>query len=156
MYRVSPFTYWIGGMIASLLHARPVICTESETSRFPPPSGQTCGEYLADFLRTAPGTLQNPNSTDMCNYCSLRNADQFLAQSRVYYSERWRDWGLVWAYVLFDIALAVLTYYLFRVAVFGKKGEKKGGKAKKGAEKAVQQGAAPPNRQGDELPAPRA
>lgn len=152
MYRVSPFTYWIGGIVSTLLHDRPVVCSSTEVSRFSPPGGQTCGEYLADFLQTAPGVLQNPDSTTECNYCALRSSDQFLAGSQIYYSERWRNFGIMWAFIGFNIFMAVLTYWLFRVAKFGKKGgggKSKGGKgAEKVAEKTAREGAVPPNRDG--------
>lgn len=115
MYRASPFTYWTAGMVATQLHDRPVDCSTSETSVFSPPSGQTCGEYMQPYLTKAPGRLQNPQATQDCQYCSLRVADQYLAGSNIYWSERWRNFGIVWAYVVFNIFVAVVTYYLFRV-----------------------------------------
>ena len=153
MYRVSPFTYWIGGMCSTLLHGRQVICTDTETSRFDPPAGQTCQQYLADYLQTAPGLLQNPDATTECRYCPIQNGDQFLAGSNIYYGERWRNFGIIWAFVIFNIAIAVLTYWAFRVAKWGK-GSKKGTKSKaqdkteKVAQKPAQEGGAPPNREG--------
>lgn len=157
MYRLSPFTYWIGGMLSTALHGRAVSCAPSETSVFSPPSGQTCGQYLADYLQSSPGgVLQNPESEVDCRYCPLTVSDQFLAGSNIFWSERWRNFGIVWAFVIFNIAVAVLTYYIFRVAKWGGKGGKskgkKGAKAQQGAEQAVQgaakEGAQPPNREG--------
>lgn len=115
MYRISPFSYWIGGIVATELHGRAITCSTAETSIFSPPSGQTCQEYLAPFLQVAPGQLQNPNDTTDCRYCTLRNADQYLAGSKIFWSERWRNYGIVWAYIIFNIFIAVLAYYLFRV-----------------------------------------
>lgn len=115
MYRASPFTYWISSLVSTMLSGRSIVCSESETSIFSPPSGQTCQTYLADYLRTAPGVLQNPNDTTNCRYCSLRTADQLLAGSNVTFGTRWRDFGIVWAYVFFNVFAAVLTYYVFRV-----------------------------------------
>ncbi|KAL6889085.1 ABC-2 type transporter domain-containing protein [Trichoderma evansii] len=115
MWRVSVFTYWVGGIVATELHGRPIVCSESELSIFNPPSNQTCGEYLAAFLQQAPGQLQNPSATDQCRYCQLSNADQYLAGSRIYWSDRWRNYGIVWAYIAFNIFTAITLYYLFRV-----------------------------------------
>ncbi|KAK6075343.1 ABC-2 type transporter [Seiridium cupressi] len=115
MYRVSPFTYWIDGMISTQLHDRQVVCTASETSVFDPPSGQTCGQYLAAYLQEAPGTLQNPDDSSQCRYCSISVADQFLAGNGMSWDHRWRNFGIMWAFVFFNVAIAVLTYYLFRV-----------------------------------------
>ncbi|KAL9476207.1 hypothetical protein ACSS6W_006048 [Trichoderma asperelloides] len=115
MWRVSVFTYWVAGIVATELHGRPIVCSENELSIFNPPSGQTCGEYLAPFLQQAPGQLQNPSATDQCRYCQLSNADQYLAESRIYWSDRWRNYGIVWAYIVFNIFTAITLYYLFRV-----------------------------------------
>lgn len=115
MYRVSPLTYWVGGIAGTMLHGRPVNCSPTEISIFQPPPGQTCGEYLARFLRRAPGTLRNPNARSDCAYCKLRIADQFLARSGISWDYRWRNFGLLWAYIGFNIFGAVVLYYLFRV-----------------------------------------
>jgi ATP-binding cassette subfamily G (WHITE) protein 2 (PDR) len=150
MYRVSPFTYWIGGMVSTLLHDRPVVCSSTETGRFNPPSGQTCGEYLASYLQTAPGILQNPDATTNCQYCPFSSSDQFLAGSQIYYSQRWRNFGIMFAFIGFNIAMAVLSYWAFRVAKWDTGMFKRGGKMKKTEEKvqkAAQEGAAPPNRE---------
>ena len=153
MYRVSPFTYWIGGMVSTLLHDRPVYCSSTETLHFDPPSSQTCGQYLSDYLETAPGILQNAESTSNCQYCPLSSSDQFLAGSKIYYGERWRNFGIMFAFIGFSIALAVLSYWAFRVAKWdtsklrpkGKTG-RKAAKAGEKAKQSAQEGAAPPNR----------
>ncbi|KAM5346289.1 hypothetical protein ACJ41O_009294 [Fusarium nematophilum] len=121
MYRVSPFTYWISGIVATVLHGRPVECSARETSTFDPPSGQSCQEYLEPMLSSAPGWLQNPDATEQCQYCAFRNADQYLAGSNIFWSERWRNYGIMWAFVGFNMAVAVATYYLFRVKKWSKK-----------------------------------
>ncbi|KAL3962911.1 hypothetical protein ACCO45_004434 [Purpureocillium lilacinum] len=95
MYRVSPFTYWIGGIVATELHGRQINCSETELSIFNP-------------LRDIPAPEQ-------CMYCPVTNADQLLAASRIYWSDRWRNWGIFMAYIVFDIFVAVLLYYLFRI-----------------------------------------
>lgn len=115
MYRVSPLTYWVGGIAGTMLHGRQVECSSTEASIFNPPAGQTCQQYLAPYLAQAEGKLQNPSDTSQCRYCSLSNADQFLAGSGISWNARWRDFGLMWAYIVFDIAGAVVLYYMFRV-----------------------------------------
>lgn len=161
MYRVSPFTYWIGGLVATMLANRPVYCAESELSIFDPPAGQTCGAYLDAYATAAGGSIQNPGATANCEYCSLTNSNQFLASVSISYSDRWRNFGIVFAFILFNIFIAVLTYWLFRVANLKtltakfhktKKGAKAKGaaeKAKEGAEGAAAQGAHPGERSGE-------
>ena len=136
MYRVSPFTYWIAAMAGTQVNGKPVACSSTELSVFPPPAGQSCGQYLAAFLTDAPGQLLNPTSTTSCQYCGLRTADQLVAGSNIYYSQRWRNFGVFWAYIIFNIAMAVLLYYVFRVLDVKKISfrSKKGAKAKEAAE----------------------
>lgn len=116
MYRLSPFTYWIGGIVSTELHGRAVQCSERETNIFNPPQGMTCEAYLAPYAKAgAPGTLQNPLDTTDCRYCALSVADDFLTPAHIIWDERWRNYGIFWAYIIFDIAMAVLLYYFFRV-----------------------------------------
>lgn len=121
MYRVSPLTYWVGGLVATVLHGRQVRCSSSELSVFDPPARETCGSYMAPYLALAPGHLENPGDTAACRYCALSTADQLLEASEINWSHRWRDFGIVWAYVLFNIAMATLLYYVCRVKQWRKK-----------------------------------
>jgi len=86
---------------------------------FNPPSGQTCSQYLAEYFDAgAPGQLYNPSATSGCEYCPLTVADQFLAASDVYYSQRWRNFGIGFIYIFFNIFACIMLYYLFRVRRF--------------------------------------
>lgn len=115
MWRVSPFTYYVGGIASAALHGRHVICSTSELSIFDPPSGQTCGAYLAAFLEKAPGSLYNANATSGCQYCALTSADQYLATRRIYWDQRWRNYGIFWCYMIFNVFGTATLYYVFRV-----------------------------------------
>lgn len=115
MYRVSPFTYWIAGIVSTMLHGRQVHCTDTETQVFDTREpGQTCLQYLSPLAGQAPGQLNNPDATSDCKYCAYTVADQFLAPSKIYWSERWRNYGIMWAFIVFNIAMAVFLYYMFR------------------------------------------
>ncbi|KAF6803584.1 ABC multidrug transporter [Colletotrichum musicola] len=138
MYRVSPFTYWVAGIVSTQLHDRPVSCSASETSIFNPPANQTCGEYLSGYLETAPGRLQNPDAVEACRYCSLSNGDQYLAGSNIFYDERWRNFGIVWAFVVFNVFVAVVSYYLVRVKKWNSGAASKAKKEGKGKQPAAQ------------------
>lgn len=153
MYRVSPFTYWVGGMVSTMLAGRPVVCGAREVSVLNPPSGQSCGAYLGAFANATGGTIQNPEDEQSCRYCALSNADQFLAGSNIFYEERWRNFGIVFAFVAFNAFVAVLTYWLFRVANLndlkkrfskGKKGESKEG-VKESVQEVAKEGGHAPN-----------
>lgn len=115
MWRVSPLTYTVGGLAATTLHGRTVECAENELAIFDPPPGSTCGEYLAKYLEVAPGQLYNHDATSQCRYCSISNADQFLAGSDIEWGQRWRNFGIGWAYIGFNIMATIALYYLIRV-----------------------------------------
>jgi ATP-binding cassette subfamily G (WHITE) protein 2 (PDR) len=144
-----------------MLADRQVFCSDREISVFDPPPGQTCGAYLNDYASAAGGTIQNPGATSACEYCSLSNSNQFLASVSISYDERWRNFGIIFAFILFNIFIAVLTYWLFRVANLKtftakfhktKKGTKAKGtmeKATEGAADVAAQGAHPGQRSGD-------
>ena len=144
-----------------MLAGREVVCSDREISVFDPPNGQTCGTYLRDYASAAGGVIQNPGATSGCEYCSLSNSDQFLASVSISYSDRWRNFGILFAFIAFNIFVAVLTYWLFRVANLKtlsskfhktKKGAKAKGvveKAGEGAANAAAQGAHPGERNGE-------
>ncbi|KAH8805199.1 putative ABC multidrug transporter [Xylogone sp. PMI_703] len=115
MYRVSPLTYIVSGIAATGLGDRLIRCSVSETSVFNPNIGLDCGLYLQPFLSAAPGQLYNPSATSGCQYCPLSNTKQFLSQSSISLNTRWRNFGIVWAYIVFNGGMAILLYYLFRV-----------------------------------------
>lgn len=80
-----------------------------------PPADQTCSQYLSAFATAAGGQITNPNDTANCAYCPLTTTDQYLNSVAISYSTRWRDYGIVFAYIFFNIFAAIALYYTFRV-----------------------------------------
>ncbi len=80
-----------------------------------PPTGQTCGQYLNDYALRSGGSIYNPNATADCQYCAVSTADQFLASVAIMPSQRWRNYGIGFSYIVFNIFMAVVLYYVFRV-----------------------------------------
>ncbi|KAJ9614979.1 hypothetical protein H2200_001053 [Cladophialophora chaetospira] len=126
MYRVSPFTYLIGGWAGTGLANRAVVCAQNELAVFNPPTGQTCGKYLSAYLEGgAPGSLLNPSATTQCEYCPLQSANQFLANSWIDPSDQYRNLAILFAYIFFNMIAAVSLYYVFRVRHFSIKSLRK-------------------------------
>jgi ABC-type multidrug transport system permease subunit/ABC-type Mn2+/Zn2+ transport system ATPase subunit len=131
MYRVSPFTYYIGGISGAALHGRSIHCNNAELRVFDPPSGTTCGQYMARYLDLAGGNLYNPNATSSCEYCAMSSADDYLALREIFFANRWRNYGIFWSYFVFNVFGAITLYYVFRVRgwslkrpILSKKGKK--------------------------------
>ncbi|KAL4789751.1 ABC-2 type transporter-domain-containing protein [Aspergillus venezuelensis] len=115
MHLVSLLTYYVGGISGTALHGRDLHCSEPEMLSYNPRPGQTCGQYMQEFLKTARGALQNASSTGQCHYCPLQSVDQYLADSDIFRDLRWRNYGILWAYFAFNILGAILLCYIFRI-----------------------------------------
>jgi ABC-type multidrug transport system permease subunit len=126
MYRVSPFTYLIDGMLSTAVAHTKVTCAANEYLEFSPPSGQTCADYMKPYIDSLGGYLQNPDATGNCSFCQIANTDSFLASVSSHPQYMWRNFGIMWAYIIFNIAAAVFLYWLVRVPK--NKGKDKGKK----------------------------
>ncbi|KAB8079584.1 ABC-2 type transporter-domain-containing protein [Aspergillus leporis] len=115
MYRVSPFTYLVSGMLATGVGRTTATCEAVEYLHLTPPSNTTCGDYMAEYISSFGGYLQDPKATSECSFCSISSTDTFLAQVSSYYEDRWRNFGIMFAYIVFNIAAAVFIYWLARV-----------------------------------------
>ncbi|KAK6224463.1 abc-2 type transporter [Colletotrichum tabaci] len=115
MYWVSPMTYLVSGALSTCLHGSKVVCTAKELVRVPAPANTTCADFLGPFVQGAGGYLVDGAATDVCSYCSMRTTDDFLARFNIEYGDRWRNFGLLWLYVGFNIVAACGLYWLVRV-----------------------------------------
>ncbi|KAG7142602.1 ABC multidrug transporter C like protein [Verticillium longisporum] len=115
MYYISPGTYLVGGVMSSAIANAEVTCAASEILRLAPPSGMDCLEFLGAFAEAAGGNLLTPNATETCLYCPISNTDQFLARYSIKYATRWRDFGVLWAYILFNVSATLALYWAFRM-----------------------------------------
>ncbi|KPM39725.1 ATP-binding cassette transporter CGR1 [Neonectria ditissima] len=115
MYRASPGTYLMGGIMSTAVYGSDVTCADNEILSVLPPGNMTCSDFLGPFVEYAGGNLLNPSSTESCGYCALGSTEEFLSRFDISYDDRWRDFGLLWVYVLFNIGGALGLYWLFRV-----------------------------------------
>lgn len=88
-----------------------MLCGPTEVTVLDAPTNQTCGEYLADYLKTAPGYLLNSEALGRCEYCPLTDADQFLAGYGVSYKERWRNSAILWGFVAFNVSITAMPLF---------------------------------------------
>jgi ABC-type multidrug transport system permease subunit len=115
MYRVSPFTYLVDGMLSTGLANTLIECQARELLHFEPAGGLSCGEYLGSYMSAAGGYLVDENATNDCQFCSVKYTNVLLEQLGSNYSRRWRNWGLLQVYIVFNIFGALGLYWLARV-----------------------------------------
>ena len=116
MNRVSPFTYIISGILSTAVADTRIFCADNEFLSFEPIDGQTCGEYMERYIETRSGYLLNPNAEDeICRFCTQLSTNAFLASFSSYLSEAWRNFGLIWAYIVFNVCAAMLIYWFVRM-----------------------------------------
>ncbi|KAK4183582.1 putative ATP-binding transporter [Podospora australis] len=99
LYELNPFTRLIGGTVVTALHKMPVVCSEEELNVFTAPSGQNCGEYMADFFKRGGAGYLVSNTTSDCEYCAYKVGDQFYEPLGFMFENRWRDLGIFIAFI---------------------------------------------------------
>jgi ATP-binding cassette, subfamily G (WHITE), member 2, PDR len=115
MYYLSPFTYLVDGMLSTGLANTQVICSIIELRNLEPTNGQTCQAYMAPYIDQRGGYFTNPNSTEKCEFCSVKYTNVFLKSLNSEYSHRWRNFAIMWGFIGFNIFAALFLYWLARV-----------------------------------------
>ncbi|CDH14452.1 probable Pleiotropic ABC efflux transporter of multiple drugs [Zygosaccharomyces bailii ISA1307] len=122
MYRVSPLTYFISGVLATGLANVPITCSSYEYVVFAPPRGQTCGQYMSSYIKSkGTGYLADSSATEKCEFCQFSKTNDYLKELSSSYSDRWRNYGIFICYIAFNYIAAVLLYWLARVPKKNKK-----------------------------------
>jgi ABC-type multidrug transport system permease subunit len=114
MYRVSPFTYLVSGMLSVGISNTNVTCADNEYLRFDPVNG-TCGKYMDSYMSNMGGYLEDEMATSNCSFCPIKETNVFLSSVSTSYSDIWRNFGLMWVFIVFNIFAACLLYYWVRV-----------------------------------------
>ncbi|KAK6461713.1 multidrug resistance protein [Scheffersomyces coipomensis] len=115
MYRANPFTYLMQGILATGLANTNVICAEEELLVFNPPSGETCGSYMAPYMSFAGGYLTDINATSGCQFCQMGSTNVFLTSVNAHFSQRWRNFGIFVSFIGINIILTIIFYWAARV-----------------------------------------
>jgi ABC-type multidrug transport system permease subunit len=117
MYRVSPFTYLVSAMLSTGVSGTTAVCGPVEYLHFAPPSNMTCQTYMEPYIEHFGGYLQEATkmSTTECSFCTISSTDTFLASVSSYYKDAWRNFGIMWVFIIVNIILAVSIYWLARV-----------------------------------------
>jgi ABC-type multidrug transport system permease subunit len=91
--------------ISIVIGRQPINCADKELVTLEPPSGQTCGGYMAQYITNRGGYLTNSDATSHCRFCSSRTTDQWMGPSfNIFYDHHWRDFGFFCAYIIFNVS----------------------------------------------------
>ncbi|KAF7594206.1 hypothetical protein BBP40_009910 [Aspergillus hancockii] len=112
MYWLTPFNYLLEGFLGVVTHNVPVQCVSREESHFSPPPGETCQSYAGPFAQQAGGYVRDAGN-GLCSYCQYSTGDEFAKNFNVFYSHKWRDYGIFWAYVIFNFAAVYAFSWLY-------------------------------------------
>ena len=115
MYRVSPFTYLIDGMLSTGLANNDIVCSSIEYVHFNPPANTTCGQYMSTYINLAGGYLTDNDTTTNCQFCTAAKTNVYLTALSSQYSTRWRNFGIMWAFIIFNVFAALALYWFARV-----------------------------------------
>ncbi|KAM5381157.1 hypothetical protein ACJZ2D_003073 [Fusarium nematophilum] len=113
LYYLDPFHYLFGGLMGPIIWDVEVKCRPEEFTSFKVPDGQTCGEYMADFLGGNPGYVADANATGMCDYCAYSTGAEYARTFNMreeYYG--WRDTGITALFCISSYALVFLMMKL--------------------------------------------
>ncbi|KAJ5203939.1 ABC multidrug transporter atrF [Penicillium cinerascens] len=121
MYYVNPVTWWLRGVLSSVLPSVQIRCAAEEYTRFNPPPGKTCGEYAGNFVQNLAGVgyLNDPNATQNCEYCPYSTGSEYMANLNVHAGDKWRCFGIFLAFVIINWALVYFFIYTVRVRGWG-------------------------------------
>ncbi|CUM49165.1 unnamed protein product [Debaryomyces tyrocola] len=115
MYRCSPFTYLVNAILSVGLANSDVTCDDLELLRFKPLEGQTCGEYMKEYILKAGGYLLNKDARDTCEFCSMSSTNEFLMQRGSDYNLKSQNIGIFACFIAIDTMGPIFFYWLTRV-----------------------------------------
>ncbi|KAM0083487.1 Multidrug resistance protein [Fusarium odoratissimum] len=115
MYRCNPFTYFVEGFLGTALANAKATCAANEYLQFEPPNGSTCGDYMMQYIKDRGGFVRDRDDTSLCEFCQLDQTKNFLNGVNINFDNRWRDFGLMWVFVIFNLGAAVFLYWLAHV-----------------------------------------
>ncbi|KAI8376507.1 ABC-2 type transporter-domain-containing protein [Radiomyces spectabilis] len=118
MYWLDPYHYLIEGLVVNVMDSVPVVCGSNDFIQINAPPNQTCGQYMANYFSSGGlGYLEDPNATGTCNYCQYSAGNDYY-ETRIgwHFDNRWRDFGILCAYYVFNVFAFMFFVYLFRKA----------------------------------------
>jgi ATP-binding cassette, subfamily G (WHITE), member 2, SNQ2 len=107
--------YTLTDLSKSAVGKQDITCMPVELVTLEPPSGQSCGNYMQNYISMAGGYLTNLIATSGCEFCSVRTTDQFLGPNfNIEYSHHWRNFGFMMVFILFYVSFLMFHFAFVR------------------------------------------
>ncbi|PIA13810.1 hypothetical protein COEREDRAFT_99317 [Coemansia reversa NRRL 1564] len=115
MYYLSPYTYFIEGVITNELHEMPIRCKGRDLFNFNIPNGETCASFAGNWLSSSNGYVRKLDQTGFCEYCPYKFGDEYYANLNWSFVHRWRNFCILIGFIVFNIFFTVLMIKLYKV-----------------------------------------
>ncbi|KAJ2907956.1 ATP-binding cassette transporter snq2, partial [Coemansia aciculifera] len=115
MYWLSPYHYFIEGVIVNELHDTPIVCKPREFFSFTPAAGQSCQQFAGSFIASSRGYLDDPASTGSCGYCMYRTGDEYFETLNWSFAHRWRNFCILLGFIVFNLVFTVFMTRMYKV-----------------------------------------
>ena len=103
-------------MSVSLAGVEQIDCANKDIITIPSTqNGTNCESFLAKYSQKVPIHILNPTDTSDCNICPYGSTDSMLAGYGIFFSQRWRNWGITVAYSVINVGLTYLLWRLTKV-----------------------------------------
>jgi len=112
MYWLTPFKYLLEGFLALLTQGQAIRCETNELAVFPPPPNQSCDSYAGQFAQQAGGYVQTQPDGN-CGFCQFATGEAFAASFNVFPQYIWRDFGIMWIFIMFNFAVVFVCTYMY-------------------------------------------
>jgi ATP-binding cassette subfamily G (WHITE) protein 2 (PDR) len=114
VYRASPLTYFIDGMVVAGCANTAITCSDIEMLHINPPIGKTCGDYLSSWISIAGRYLKSPAPTHDCEYCPVSDTNVLLSNTGINVGNRWHNSAYLMVYVVFNVLATFFIYWIAR------------------------------------------
>ncbi|KAJ1861814.1 ATP-binding cassette transporter snq2, partial [Coemansia sp. RSA 2703] len=115
MYWLSPYTYFIEGVITNDLHDTPIRCKSAEFYSFTPPQGQSCAQYAGQWLSSTAGYIRDMESTTLCEYCPYSKGDDYYRNFNWSFSHRWHNCCILLGFTAFNMIFTIFMVRIYKV-----------------------------------------
>jgi ATP-binding cassette, subfamily G (WHITE), member 2, SNQ2 len=117
LYWIDVYHYFLEGVITNDLYNVPLTCDSSSWVTVNAPANQTCGQYFFEYVKVfgAPGFLQNPSATGVCNYCPVQVGQNVYDTFSYSYDNRTRNICIIIGFWLFNRVMTTVFVRRFKV-----------------------------------------